>query len=236
VDYEMEIYVGTSGWLYNWNEGKNFGWFVENSGLNSVELNASFYRVPFPNQVKSWVNKCKHIKFSIKVHRRITHILRLKEEAIEIFSNFRKVFSPLENKIDFYLFQLPPSFKIDEFEIIEKFFSPFNDKSKFAIEFRNQGCFNDEFVKKIEKIGLVFVSVDSPKIKSFIVKTNNVIYLRFHGRTNWYNHNYTKEELIEIIEQIKKAKPKKVYAYFNNNHNMLSNAKEFYTYLRNEFL
>lgn len=30
----MKIYVGTSGWLYSWNEGRSFEWYVENSKLN----------------------------------------------------------------------------------------------------------------------------------------------------------------------------------------------------------
>lgn len=222
----MEIYAGTSGWYYDWNKEKNFDWFVENSGLNSVELNASFYRFPFPNQIKSWAKKCKNIRFSIKVHRKITHILRLKEEAKDVWQNFKTLFSPLEKNIDFYLFQLPPSFSTDYFERVVKFFED-EEKEKIAIEFRHKLWFEDKTVKEVEKIGLVFVSVDSPKIKSFIVKTNNVVYLRFHGRTSWYNHNYSKEELKEIADKIKKLSPKKVYAYFNNNHNMLSNALLF---------
>jgi len=114
----MEIYVGTSGWVYDWNEGKNFDWFVENSLLNSVELNASFYRFPFPNQVNSWAKKCKNIRFAIKVHRKITHILRLKKEAKDVWYNFRNLFSPLEKNIDFYLFQMPPSFSLNYFDRI----------------------------------------------------------------------------------------------------------------------
>lgn len=228
----MEIYVGTSGWFYDWNEGRSFEWYVKNSKLNSVELNASFYRFPYPNQIKGWANKCENIRFSIKVHRKITHLLKMKEDAIEVFKDFRNLFSPLEEKIDFYLFQLPPSFGIENYEKIENFFKNFEEKRKFVIEFRNLTCFNEEFVKKVEKIGLVVASIDSPQIKSFIVKTNGIIYLRFHGRTGWYSHNYTEKELKEIAQKISQLKPEKIYAYFNNNHNMLSNAQKFYKILR----
>ena len=229
----MEIYVGTSGWFYDWNEGKNFDWFVKNSGLNSVELNASFYRFPFPNQIKSWSKKCKNIRFAVKVHRKITHNLKLKKEAKDVWYDFKNLFSPLEKNIDFYLFQMPPSFSLNYFDRIVEFFKGEKNKRKFAIEFRHNDWFNGKVVKEIEKIGLVFVSVDSPKIKSFIVKTNNIIYLRFHGRTNWYNHNYSKKELTEIGKKVKKLNPEKIYAYFNNNHNMLSNAQTFFHTLSN---
>jgi len=46
-----------------------------------------------------------------------------------------------------------------------------------------------------------------------------------HGRTSWYSHRYTYEELKEIASRIRDADPKKVYIFFNNNHNMLDNAR-----------
>jgi uncharacterized protein YecE (DUF72 family) len=58
----MEVFVGTSGWLYGWNEKQSLEWYVENSDLNAIELNASFYRFPTTNAVKSWAKKGKKIK------------------------------------------------------------------------------------------------------------------------------------------------------------------------------
>ncbi|MCM8771675.1 MAG: DUF72 domain-containing protein [Candidatus Omnitrophica bacterium] len=228
----MKIYVGTSGWLYSWNEGRSFEWYVENSKLNSVELNSSFYRFPYPNQIKGWANKSENICFSIKVHRKITHLFKLSGESKDVWKDFENLFSPLKEKIVFYLFQMPPSFSTEFFDRVGDFFSDLKDKERFAIEFRHKSWFSEEWVKKIEKIGLVFVSVDSPEIRSFIVKTNETIYLRFHGRTGWYSHNYTKEEFEEIVAKIKLLKPERIFVYFNNNHNMLSNAQEFYKILK----
>ncbi|MCL6500798.1 MAG: DUF72 domain-containing protein, partial [Candidatus Pacearchaeota archaeon] len=58
------------------------------------------------------------------------------------------------------------------------------------------------------------------------------IYLRMHGRSSWYRHNYSKNELKEICEKIKEARPSKVYVFFNNNHNMLNNARAMLEILR----
>ena len=69
----MDVFVGTSGWYYDWNKKKNFDWFIKNSSLNSVELNASFYRFPFPRQIEVWSTKGTGLRWSIKVHRSITH-------------------------------------------------------------------------------------------------------------------------------------------------------------------
>jgi len=225
---KMNVFVGTSGWYYEWNVGKNFAWFVENSGLNAVELNASFYRLPFPNQVKGWAQRSGDVRFAIKVNRRVTHIHRLKKEALGIWNSFRNSFSPLESNIDFYLFQFAPSFRPELFPEVENFFSQIDrGKSKLALEFRNEAWFKNEWIKKIEKLNLVFVSVDSPKQYEALYKTNEIIYLRFHGRTGWYNHNYSNNELKTIVEKCLDLKPKKIYAFFNNNHHMLENARTF---------
>ena len=108
----MEVFCGTSGWAYSWNPD-GFDWFVKNSGLNAVELNASFYRFPFPNQVKAWARKTKKfnpkLRWSIKVNRFITHVFKFSEKALVTWNKFKKLFKPLEENIDFFLFQLPPS-------------------------------------------------------------------------------------------------------------------------------
>jgi len=54
---------------------------------------------------------------------------------------------------------------------------------------------------------------------------NGLVYLRMHGRTSWYSHRYTYEELKEIASRIRDNDPKKVHIFFNNNHDMLDNAR-----------
>lgn len=227
----MEIFVGTSGWMYSWNEKGNFDWYIENSGLNSVELNASFYRFPFENQIKSWAKKGISLRWSIKVHRLITHKFKLNEEAKESFKKFLELFKPMDNLIDFYLFQLPPSFGPENYEKILKFFEGF-DKERIVIEFRNKKWFDMELEDFGNKNSLLISSIDSPDFQKMIFNIKERIYLRFHGREAWYQYEYCKDELKEIGDIIKKKNPKKVYAYFNNDHSMLKNAKLFFEILK----
>ena len=49
--------------------------------------------------------------------------------------------------------------------------------------------------------------------------------MRMHGRESWYSYNYSQEEIRETIGKISEFEPEKVYIYFNNDHNMLENAK-----------
>lgn len=110
---EPKIRIGTSGYSYSWNKAKPdaFECYI-GQGFNSVEINYSFYRFPQVTSIKFWQTKApKDFTFSIKVHRSVTHYNRLKKpRSIQLWDEFSKNFEPLENKIDFWLFQMPASF------------------------------------------------------------------------------------------------------------------------------
>jgi uncharacterized protein YecE (DUF72 family) len=222
----MEIYVGTSGWMYDWNETGSFDWYVRFSGLNAVELNASFYRFPFRNQVLSWSRRGKSLRWSIKVHRSITHYRRLRREAINIWHKFYDLFKPLDKYIDFYLFQMPPNFvyKKENRDRIEHFYRETGLGSRFAIEFRHKSWFNNEVVEWGKRLGLTIVSIDAP-IATWIVTSNGIVYLRMHGREYWYAYDYSEEELQDLVNKVIMLNPIKIYVFFNNNHWMLGNAR-----------
>ncbi len=224
----MEIYVGTSGWFYEWNKDKTLDWFVKNSNLNAIELNASFYRFPFPNQIKSWVKKGKNLTWSIKVNHLITHRYKFNEKAVEIWYRFKQLFRPLEKLIDFYLFQAPPSFT--NIERVIEFSRKIKLGGKFAFEIRSKDLLkNKEACKKLQK-RVVLVSVDSPDFQNKIFPAET-IYLRMHGRIDWYRHNYSERELKEIADKLVTNRPERIYVFFNN-HNMLANAQLMFWLLK----
>ncbi|NPA98095.1 MAG: DUF72 domain-containing protein [Crenarchaeota archaeon] len=222
----MEVYVGTSGWMYDWNKWGNLDWYIRFSGLNAVELNASFYRFPFPNQVRSWARKSGSLHWAVKVNRIITHYKRLNTSSYTTFEKFLRLFQPLDDKIDFYLLQLPPTYRKTPANIdrLRRFAEKFGLGERLAVEFRHESWFNDDTVSLCGDLGLTLVSIDSP-IGVWIKSSNGVVYLRMHGRSYWYAHEYTEEELKEDAEKIVSLKPRKTYVFFNNNHWMLSNAR-----------
>jgi uncharacterized protein YecE (DUF72 family) len=218
----MDVFVGTSGWYYEWNKKKNLDWFVQNSGLNTVELNASFYRFPFPNQIKSWNIKGAGLRWSVKAHRSITHWRKFSDTALDSWGNFRKLFEPMDHLIDFYLFQVPPMF--GDVTKALGFAEKTGLGERFALEIRNKELLgNDELCRELMK-RVTLVSVDSPDYRNRIFP-EKIVYMRMHGRQGWYNYNYSREEIIETIRKINEFKPEKVYIYFNNDHNMLENAR-----------
>ena len=220
----MKVFVGTSGWAYSWNEENSLDWYINCSGLNAIELNMSFYRFPYPNMVKSWAKKGKNLTWVIKVNRLITHFKKLNKDSYSLFERFVDIFKPLENYIHYYLLQLPPHF--NNIENLDLFVDEFDCK-KICIEFRNKDMFNKDIIKWGEKKHVLIVSIDAPNMPDNIM-SKSVIYERIHGKTNWYSHNYTKKELIEIKNKVVEGNPKKIYVFFNNNHAMLANAKVMY--------
>jgi uncharacterized protein YecE (DUF72 family) len=218
----MEVFVGTSGWSYGWNEGGNLDWYLNNSSLNAVELNASFYRFPFKNQIAGWSKKGRELRWSIKVHRFVSHQYKFNDTARETWQRFLDLFAPLDPVTDYYLFQAPPSMK-DSDRLIS-FFTGLSRLEKCVLEIRNPGLLlNDSVCRKLQEC-VPLVSVDSPDTKNRIF-SDSLIYLRMHGRNDWYRHDYMQEELEETAALIRRSGAKKAYIFFNNDHSMLENAQ-----------
>ena len=131
------------------------------------------------------------------------------------------------------LWQLPPQLKVDieklkDFcKLLETQFS----KSRHAFEFRHESWFSEDVYQILKKHNFALVVCDYPfelmtkkrkpwgKREVLIVpETADFIYLRRHGATALYSSNYSKKQLKQDAEQIKKwLKSKKdVYVYFNN--------------------
>lgn len=216
-----EIFVGTSGWSYDWNKGNSLDWYVEESGLTAIELNMSYYRFPFPNMVKSWARKGKSLAWIIKVNRSITHYRKLTESTYSSFKKFMVRFKPLEEYIHYYLLQLPPEF--NDLTVVQAFVDEFKDV-RLAIEFRDRSLFTEEIKEWGEENGVLIVSVDAPDLPATIM-SESVIYERVHGRSAWYSHDYSEEELKEIKERVLTERSERVYVFFNNDHAMLRNAR-----------
>ena len=231
---EHKIRIGTSGYSYSWNKAKPdaFEWYI-GQGFNSVEINYSFYRFPQVTSIKLWRAKApKDFTFSIKVHRSITHYNRLKQpRSSQLWDEFLKLFETLENKIDFWLFQMPANFKFkpENLERVKYFFNSENIahqiviRKKAVIEFRDSSRWNESALKGIERAGIAFCSVDAPGLPNEIIAINEAIYLRLHGTKTWYNYLYPEEKLKEIVSDMLGKQAQKKAIYLNNDHGMLQN-------------
>ncbi|MBI1772038.1 MAG: DUF72 domain-containing protein [Burkholderiales bacterium] len=81
--------------------------------LTGVEIDSSFYRSHLPSTYARWRNSVPaEFRFSVKVPKAITHVLRLKNCDYEL-QKFILETSRLEEKLGCLLIQLPPSLPFD---------------------------------------------------------------------------------------------------------------------------
>ena len=227
------VKIGTSGYSYHWNKSKPtpFAWYLT-QGFKTVEINASFYRFPSQNWIKAWKIAPRDFDFAIKVHRSITHYSRLRGRASELFDRFRDTLGDVEDKISFWLFQMPESFQAtkENLETVRDFLARSELGNKAVVEFRHPSWWENQ--DEIKEAGAVFCSVDAPKLPRDIISMNDVVYLRLHGRKSWYSWVYSEEELKEIVVNIQSANAKRKYIFLNNDHGMLPNGNYLMKELR----
>ncbi|MGB9785642.1 MAG: DUF72 domain-containing protein [Infirmifilum uzonense] len=224
---KMKLFVGTSGWVYDWNPD-GIEWYVRESGFNAIELNMSFYSFPREENVEEWSKKAHELRWSVKVHRSITHIRKLNEKALPTWKRFLERFKDLEESIDFYLFQLPPSLTFNE-KVVKRIELFSATCEKIAIEPRHLSWFTMEALNILKDKGVYVVTPDSPLFEGLpsmgVINIKGIVYVRMHGRLTWYNYGYMDEELYEVADRIVEAKPVKAYVFFNNNHDMLGDGR-----------
>jgi len=220
------IYLGTSGWYYthwlgnfypeNLEQNKWLGFYSKK--FNTVEVNASFYRLPFKNMIKGWTNKTPDdFELTFKGSNIITHKKKLKD-IDEYLKKFYDRIKLAENKIGVILWQLPPQLKKD-INLLEDFLNKFNCKYRQCIEFRNKSWFERDVYNILKKYNVAFCVISAPGLPLNIEVTSDFAYFRWHGKDDWYKYDYSKEELNGWATQIKNLDVKNIYGYFNNDFN-----------------
>jgi uncharacterized protein YecE (DUF72 family) len=229
--------VGCSGWFYwHWRDkfypstlstNKWFNHYMRH--FDTVELNAPFYNWPSINIVKSWLRQANNKKFcyTVKVSELITHIKRFKATK-NMIKDFNYIADLLSEHMGCFLYQLPPSYKYTKSRL-DNLVLQLNPLRRNVIEFRHKSWWNKAVYNSFAKNNIIFCSVSSPNMPSELIKTTDEVYIRFHGTTKLYYHNYTKKEMLNWLEDIKKANPARVWAYFNNDRQAyaIKNAKWF---------
>lgn len=222
------IYIGTSGWSYKeWandfyhglKSKEHFQFYA--TQFPTVEINATFYRLPALKTVGGWREKApKNFIFAVKGSRLITHIKRL-NNLDGLVSNFIRRIRPLRQKLGPLLWQLPPNLKPD-LPRLEKFLKRLPAKLSHAIEFRHPDWMLDETFRLLQKYHAAFVSVSSTRMPQNFSVTADFVYIRFHGLSGGPRHDYTASELEPWAKHIREqsAQGRKVFAYFNNDLNV----------------
>jgi uncharacterized protein YecE (DUF72 family) len=236
------INVGCSGWFYwHWRglfypDGMPTGeWFPHYAkSFKTVELNAPFYSWPTVNAVKTWVRQAGRGRFiyTVKACELITHVKQFKGTKM-LVRDFGYIAELLGAHMGCFLFQLPPSFQYSAARL-KRLLSQLDPRLRNVVEFRHRSWWRPSVYAAFRKAGAIFCSSSAPRLPDELVCTGEEVYVRFHGKTKWYRHDYTREELAVWVERIRESGAKRVWAYFNNDRDGLAikNAKELSAQLK----
>jgi uncharacterized protein YecE (DUF72 family) len=231
----MRAYVGCSGWFYwHWrgifypDSKRTDAWFKHYATeFETVELNAPFYKWPKPATIKAWKrNAPSDFRYSVKVNQLITHEKRCRRTD-RLVREFYQIADILGPQMGCFLFQFPPSYKYTASRL-RSILRQLDPAYRNAVEFRHKSWWRPTVFRQFRDAGLIFCSVDGPRLPNELVETGDTIYLRFHGRTRWYRHDYSHEELLSWAKKVRASRAREVWIYFNNDREgfAIRNAQE----------
>jgi len=224
----LEVFVGCAKW--NKTDLKGFypkgvkDELVYYSGqFNSIELNATFYNSPTPQQVLTWKEKTPPgFKFFPKLPQTISHFGRLlnTEEKVRDFTDATVLF---EEKLGMAFLQMHDNYKPKDFKRLESFLHSFPKGYPLALEVRNEEWFSNPEVSKnlyglLEETGVTNVLVDTAGRRDMMHMrlTTPVAFVRYVGA----NHpsDYTRlEDWIATLKKWKEAGLQKLYFFIHQN-------------------
>ncbi|MEM7457665.1 MAG: DUF72 domain-containing protein [Planctomycetota bacterium] len=180
------IFAGTSGYSYpQWKgsfypEESKTGELLSHysNRLNTVEINNTFYRFPSEKVVEQWMTRTpEDFQFAFKVHRRVTHQMKLSAATRKRIHEFVERCSVLGSRLGCILFQLPPDFERDD-QRLDNLLSSLPSGPRFAVEFRHQSWFTDEVANRLTEHNVACFAGDSESDPPLKIATADFIYAR----------------------------------------------------------
>jgi uncharacterized protein YecE (DUF72 family) len=237
----MEIHIGCSGWFYwHWKgifypeAEPTHRWFKHYArAFDTVELNAPFYKWPKPVTVRGWKrNAPAAFRYTVKVNREITHERRLVRTK-RLVGSFYEIGDILGSHMGCFLFQFPPGYRYTAARL-KSLVAQLDPARRNAVEFRHKSWWRSSVYRAFARRKLSFCAVSAPRLPEELPPKADVLYVRFHGRSRWYRHDYSREELTTWARKIAVSGAKEAWIYFNNDREgfAIKNAVELRDLLR----
>jgi uncharacterized protein YecE (DUF72 family) len=217
------IRIGTSGYQYRHWRGVLYPdglaqrlwlpWYA--TVFDTVELNATFYRLPAADAVDRWREVAPpRFTFAVKGSRYVTHMKRL----LDAGPGLRRFFAPVGHlgpKLGPVLWQLPPNMKPD-LARLHRFLARL-PPGRHAVEFRDPAWYSGETCDVLDAHGAAFCEQDNVKRPPPRL-TGGFRYVRFHGTAGRYAGRYGPDALRGPAQSYlaSAARGVPVFVYFNN--------------------
>ena len=213
----MKLWIGTSGYSYpEWKGSfyppdlstkKMFGFYSER--FPTVEINATFYRMPTDKLVDGWVQGAPaSFRFTFKAPKVITHIKRMKD-CEDPLSFFLARADRLGANRAALLFQLPPFLKKDV-PLLKDFLALVKSDHRAAFEFRNATWHDEEVYTALSDAGAALCIADSEKLTTPLVATTSWGYFRLR------DEGYERADIARWHAQISQQKWGEAFVYFKH--------------------
>ncbi len=220
------VRIGCSGWNYaDWRERlyprglPQSRWLEHYATLfDTVEVNATFYRLPRREAVARWVEQTPPgFTFAVKASRYLTHLRRLTDLGGGIERFYERI-EPLVRspKLGSVLWQLPANFHRDDERLTNALEAL--PRGRHCFEFRHESWFAPDVYDLLRAHDVALVIGDDPR-RPFQTHelTADWTYVRFHRGRRGRNGNYSQSELEEWRSRIAAWRSRvEVFAYFNN--------------------
>jgi uncharacterized protein YecE (DUF72 family) len=198
------VRVGTSGWNYPEWKGTFYPADMKPAAMlpyytarfDTVEVNATFYRMPTDKVVKGWAAVApESFAFVLKAPQRITHFARLRDvdESVRMFCDVARALGP---RLGPLLFQLPPNFKKDVDRLADVLYMVPPDL-RMAWEFRHDSWFADDVYERLRGRNAALAIVEDEDRVTPAVATADWGYFRLRAV------DYTDARLAQWVKTIR---------------------------------
>jgi uncharacterized protein YecE (DUF72 family) len=163
--------------------------------FTTVEINATFYRMPNAKTVAGWGAAAPAgFTYVLKAPQRITHFARLRgvDEPLRYFCDAART---LGDRLGPLLFQLPPNFK-KATDRLSEVLALVPDGFRVAFEFRHESWFDDEVYALLRARNAALCVADTEEGTTPAIATADFGYLRLRAV------EYTDDELRRWIATI----------------------------------
>ena len=191
--------------------------------FNSIELNASFYRMFPEEQFAKWEGKAADdFKFFPKVPRLISHIKRLNETE-RLVDDFITNLLPLKDKMGMCFLQLREDFGPKNMDRLVKFFQHWPEEIPLSAEFRHPDWYADKYIAQelndlLIRENVSHIITDSAGRRDMVHMrlTTESAFIRYNGAN--HKSDYTRlDDWIDRFKEWQKLGLKNIYFFVHQN-------------------
>ena len=155
--------------------------------FNSIELNATFYRIFPTEQYDTWYKSVpENFCFFPKVVQNVSHLRRLNEMAYPVLENFLLATAGFQDKLGTVFIQMHPNFGPKNWDRVVRFVEYWPKEFPLALEFRHADWYNDAKVSEelfhlLQSNGMANILTDTPGRRDMLHMrlTNDEAFIRF---------------------------------------------------------